>query len=222
MTPRTERRFDLLVFDWDGTLVDSTAHIVHSIRSACADLALPVPLPKDASHVIGLGLHDALAYVLPGLDESRYLEVADRYRFHFLQGDQHVAAFSGVINGLAQLENEGFMLAVATGKSRRGLDRSLDVLALGSRFVATRCADEGLPKPNPDMLQHLMRDQGVHARRTLMIGDTTHDLQMAINAGTAAVAVAYGAHPREALEQLAPLACLNSFGDLLLWLNENA
>lgn len=222
MTHRPNGRFDMLVFDWDGTLVDSTAHIVHSIRSACADLDLPLPLPEDASHVIGLGLRDALAYVLPGLDESRYTEVAERYRFHFLLGDQDVATFSGVADGLSQLEEQGFVLAVATGKSRRGLDRSLDVLGLGARFAATRCADEGLPKPHPQMLQHLMRNQDVLAQRTLMIGDTTHDLQMAINAGTAAVAVTYGAHPRPALERLAPLACLHSFGELLNWLNENA
>lgn len=216
------RRFDLLVFDWDGTLVDSTAHIVRSIQSACADLSLPVPLPERASHVIGLGLRDALAHVLPGLDESRYHEVAERYSYHFLRGDAHITAFFGVAEGLARLQDSGFELAVATGKSRRGLDRSLQALGLGARFAATRCADEGMPKPHPEMLQTLMRDRGIVAERTLMIGDTTHDLQMAINAGTPAVAVAYGAHPRESLEGLAPLACLDSFGELLLWLNENA
>lgn len=150
------------------------------------------------------------------------MEVAERYRFHFLLGDREVTAFSGVAEGLSQLEQRGFALAVATGKSRRGLDRSLAALGLGARFADTRCADEGLPKPHPQMLQHLMRNQNVLAQRTLMIGDTTHDLQMAINAGTAAVAVTYGAHPRPALEQLAPLACLHSFGELLHWLNENA
>lgn len=216
------KRFDLLVFDWDGTIVDSTAHIVRSIQAACADLSLPVPLPERASHVIGLGLKDALAYVLPGLDESQYHGVADRYRFHFLRGDEQITTFAGVAEGLAQLQDSGFELAVATGKSRSGLDRSLQILALGARFAATRCADEGMPKPHPEMLQTLMSHRGIDAARTLMIGDTTHDLQMAVNAGTAAVAVAYGAHPREVLEPLAPLACLDSFGELLLWLNENA
>jgi phosphoglycolate phosphatase len=216
------RRFDLLVFDWDGTLVDSTAHIVHSIRSACADLDLPVPAPERASHVIGLGLRDALAYVLPDIAESRYAEVAERYRFHFLAGDHDIAPFAQVTEGLALLAEAGFVLAVATGKSRRGLDRSLDALNLGARFAATRCADEGLPKPHPEMLLRLMKQLDMPADRTLMIGDTTHDLQMAINAGTAAVAVGYGAHPRDALERLAPLGCVDSFGELMRWLGENA
>jgi phosphoglycolate phosphatase len=127
-----------------------------------------------------------------------------------------------VIDGLAELVESGFALAVATGKSRRGLDRSLESLKLDRHFAATRCADEGLPKPHPEMLHRLMLELNVPADRTLMIGDTTHDLQMAINAGTAAVAVGYGAHPRAALEELAPLGYADSFGDLLQWLQENA
>jgi phosphoglycolate phosphatase len=216
------RNFDLLVFDWDGTLVDSAAHIVGSIQAACRDLDLPVPEEASARYVIGLGLQDALEHVLPDLDASRYAEVAERYRIHFLGSDQGSRLFPQVEEGIARLDDDGILLAVATGKSRRGLDRSLQLTGLTRRFAASRCADEGFPKPHPDMLERLMYMLGVPRERTLMIGDTTHDLNMAGNAGTAAVAVAYGAHSRPALEALSPLACVDSFGALLEWLDENA
>ncbi len=216
-----ERRFDLLVFDWDGTLVDSTGSIVHAIRSTCADLALPVPSRETASHVIGLGFKDAIAHVVPGLEEARFGEFTDRYRYHFLANEQAISLFPGVEEGLAELDDMGFMLAVATGKSRAGLNRALGSLNVARRFVATRCADEGFPKPHPDMLLWLMSKLGVERERTLMIGDTTHDLEMAANAGTPAVAVGCGAHPRESLEAHDALACLDTTRELMQWLREN-
>jgi phosphoglycolate phosphatase len=216
------KKFDLLVFDWDGTLVDSAAHIVHALQSACRDLELPIPAESDARHVIGLGLQDAISYCLPGLPSSRYSDIAARYRVHWLAGEQNVRLFPMVAEGLGTLGNNGHLLAVATGKSRQGLDRALAALGLGQRFAATRCADEGLPKPHPDMLERLMQIVGVKPDRTLMIGDTTHDLRMAQSAGAAAVAVAYGAHPGEELVQHSPLACVASFPELLQWLQENA
>jgi phosphoglycolate phosphatase len=215
-------RYDLLVFDWDGTLVDSAAHIVTCIQGACRDLGLPEPADERARYVIGLGLHDALRHVAPDLDRSRYGELAERYRIRFLASDEGTSLFPLVQEGIELLEREGRLLAVATGKSRRGLDRALDATGLAGRFVASRCADEGFPKPHPDMLERLMSMLGVARERTLMIGDTTHDLEMARNAGTAAVAVAYGAHPRDALEALSPLACADSFEELLGWLHRNA
>jgi phosphoglycolate phosphatase len=218
----TARKFDLLVFDWDGTLVDSTAHIVSSIQAACADLGLPVPSRLAAQHVIGLGLHDALAYVLPELDQKRYPEVAERYRYHFLAADAPIETFPMVNDGLVSLEEAGFLLAVATGKSRAGLDRSLSEVSFGSCFVATRCGDEGFPKPHPDMLMYLMDTTGVTADRTLMIGDTSHDLMLAANAGTRSLAVSYGAHAADSLIEHGPLACLNSFTEVMRWLAENA
>jgi phosphoglycolate phosphatase len=218
----TARKFDLLVFDWDGTLVDSTAHIASSLQAACADLDLPVPSRQAAQHVIGLGLHDALAYVLPDLEAKRYREVADRYRYHFLADDVTIETFPMVDDGIASLEDEGFLLAVATGKSRVGLDRSLGEVNFGSRFVATRCGDEGRPKPHPDMLKYLMDATGVPANRTLMIGDTSHDLMLAANAGASSLAVSYGAHPADSLVEHGPLACLNSFTEVMQWLAENA
>lgn len=215
------KRFDLLVFDWDGTIVDSAGHIAASIQAACVDLALPVPDGAAARHVIGLGMRDAMEYLLPKLDEARYREFADRYRFHFLAGDEAVETFPMVDEGIPMLAEQGFMLAVATGKSRVGLDRALGRVSFGSRFIATRCGDEGFPKPHPDMLHYLMEVTGVAADRTLMIGDTSHDLELAANAGASSVAVSYGAHPPEALRQHRALGCVDSFSELLAWLADN-
>jgi phosphoglycolate phosphatase len=216
------RRFDLLVFDWDGTLIDSAAHIVASLQAACCDLDLPAPAEPACRHVIGLGLQDAIRYILPGLPESRFPDVARRYSFHYLSGEEGVRLFPRVEEGLAALGDAGHLLAVATGKSRKGLDRILSAFGLRDRFAATRCADEGFPKPHPDMLEKLMDLLGVAPERTLMIGDTTHDLQMASNARTHALAVTYGAHAPETLAAHSPLACLDSFPELMQWLRQNA
>ncbi|UCD68308.1 MAG: HAD-IA family hydrolase [Betaproteobacteria bacterium] len=215
------KKFDLLVFDWDGTLVDSAGHIAASIQAACADLDLPVPSIADARHVIGLGMHDALAYLVPQLEKGRYHELANRYRYHFLAGDEAVEIFPLVEEGIALLDEMGYTLAVATGKSRVGLDRALSRLAFGTRFTATRCGDEGFPKPHPDMLNHIMQVTDTSASRTLMIGDTSHDLQLAANAGAQALAVSYGAHGAASLEECQSLGCMDSFSEVLEWLEEN-
>ncbi len=211
-------RFQLLVFDWDGTIVDSASAIVESIRLACADIGQPVPPAERARYVIGLGLADAIRHVAPDLLPHHYPRLADRYRHHFLMRDHAIGLFAGMADMLDELARRGFLLAVATGKSRRGLDRALGDAGLGHRFVATRCADEGFPKPHPDMLLHLMAALGVDREATLMIGDTTHDLELARNAGVGAVAVSYGAHSRGVLEAHAPLAALDSVSDLRDWL----
>ena len=213
--------FDLLVFDWDGTLMDSAAHIAAALQAAFRDLALPVPSTAAARHVIGLGLEDAMMYLNPGLERSRYEQVADRYRVHFLAGDQAMELFPAVASGITALNQEGYLMAVATGKSRRGLDRSLLATGLVPYFHASRCADEGFPKPHPEMLHRIMEMLGAVADRTLMIGDTTHDLQMAQNAGVAALAVGYGAHLSADLESMNPLGCVSSFEQLLQWLKRN-
>lgn len=215
------RRFDLLVFDWDGTLMDSAAHIARSLQESFRDLGLVVPSTAAARHVIGLGLEDAMMYLNPGLDHARYAQVADRYRVHFLAGDQTVELFPAVASGVAALKQDGYLMAVATGKSRRGLDRSLSETGLASCFHASRCADEGFPKPHPEMLQILMEMLGTSAERTLMIGDTTHDLQMAQNAGVCAIAVDYGAHSTMDLAGMNPLGLVSSFGQLMQWLKQN-
>jgi phosphoglycolate phosphatase len=217
----SSRRFRLLVFDWDGTIADSTALIVNSLKAACADLGLPVPTDTDAHHVIGLGLADAARHVAPSLPRERYAELSAAYRARYLAQDDEIVLFDGVREMLEELELAGHLLAIATGKSRAGLTRALEQQGIAHRFTATRCADEGFPKPHPDMLLALMNRTGVNAGETLMIGDTTHDLELAQNAGAAALALTHGAHTSDALARFAPLATLSSIAELRAWLNAN-
>lgn len=216
------QQFDLIVFDWDGTLMDSTAHIARSIQAACRDLGVPVPADEAASYVIGLGLRDALAIAAPSLDPRDHARLLERYRYHFLAKGAQTDLFQGVRELLEELRGLGYLLAVATGKSRVGLNRALDEARLTSLFDGTRCADETFSKPHPAMLQELTRELGQDLERTVMIGDTTHDLQMALNAGAAGVAVAYGAHPADALAALEPRFVAESVPALAAWLRENA
>ena len=212
------RNFELLVFDWDGTLMDSTAVIVLSIQLACRDLGLAVPSREQASHVIGLGLREALAYVVPGLPEAQIPAMAERYRHHYLSRDHDLGLFDGVRELLVELKERGHQIAVATGKARVGLDRALGVSGLAPLFDATRCADESFSKPHPGMLLQLMDQLGVDPAQTLMIGDTTHDLQMAINARTHGLGVAYGAHSGEELRAVNSRGVVASVAGLRAWL----
>jgi phosphoglycolate phosphatase len=216
------QQFDLIVFDWDGTLMDSTAHIARSIQAACRDLGLPIPTDDAARYVIGLGLRDALQIAAPTLDAADYPKLSERYRYHYLVKDAHTELFAGVRELLDELRSLGYLLAVATGKSRVGLNRALDEVRLTSMFDGTRCADETFSKPHPAMLQELTRELGQALERTVMIGDTTHDLQMATNAGAAGVAVTYGAHPVEALAKLEPRFVAQNIAGLGDWLREHA
>jgi len=216
------RRFDLIVFDWDGTLFDSTSLIVQCIQAACRDLALPVPSDTDAAYVIGLGLHDALQHAVPGLPTERYPELGRRYRHHYFARQHELVLFPGTLEMLQALKERNHNLAVATGKGRRGLDEALSHSQLAGMFDATRTADETASKPHPLMLQELMSELGAVPTRTLMIGDTTHDLQLAVNAGTARVAVSYGAHDPQALHGHGPLFVAHSTRGLHDWLLEHA
>jgi phosphoglycolate phosphatase len=216
------KRFDLLVFDWDGTLMDSAATIVSSIQNACRDLDLPVPSDAASRHVIGLGLQEAMEMLLPERDQQDYQRLVERYRHYYLGQDQRIPLFEGVAQAIADLHAAGFLLAVATGKSRRGLDRALEHSRLGGYFHSTRCADECHSKPHPCMIEQIMDELGVPPSRTVMIGDTSHDLQMAINAGVDALGAGYGAHPKTHLEALSPLICADSFIELNEWIAENA
>jgi phosphoglycolate phosphatase len=216
------RRYELIVFDWDGTLMDSAGAIAQSIQAAARDLGLEPPSDERARHIIGLGLVDALRYALPDLEEARYEVVAERYRHHYLARDHELELFAGVETLLGTLAASGRWLGVATGKSRLGLERALAHSGLGARFHATRCADECHSKPHPQMLEELMAEFAVLPATTLMIGDTTHDLLMAQNAGVDAVAVSHGAHPRAVLEAAAPRYCAQSIADLTAWINTNA
>lgn len=216
------KRFDLIVFDWDGTLMDSAATIASSVQAAARDLGLEPPSDERARHIIGLGLDDALRYALPNLPHDRYAELAARYRHHYLSQDHELSLFAGVEEMLDALRGEGYWLAVATGKSRIGLNRALEVSGLGSYFHSTRCADECFSKPHPQMLEELLDEFGIAGDGALMIGDTSHDVQMAHNARVAAVAVTYGAHPRSGLEALLPLGCVDTVEELTAWLKQNA
>jgi phosphoglycolate phosphatase len=207
-------RFDLIVFDWDGTVVDSTAVIARSIQQAAADLGLAVPTLDRANHVIGLGLHEALASAVPDLAEERIHEFSERYRHHYLAIEPDILLFDGMRELLLELADTDARLAVATGKSRRGLARAFESTGLGRLFAGSRCADETHPKPHPAMLLELAEELGVAAERTVMIGDTTHDLSMAHAAGTAAIGVTYGAHPRDQLAARQPLLLADSIADL--------
>ena len=216
------KQFDLLVFDWDGTLMDSAAAITASLRDACADLELPVPSEERARYVIGLGLTDALKYLLPDLPAVGYPALLERYRYHFQRQDRDTTLFAGAPQSLQTLHDAGFLLAVATGKSRRGLDRALEATGLNKIFHATRCADEGFSKPHPGMLLWLLDELNVTRERAVMIGDTSHDMEMAVAAEVARVGVAYGAHPRENLLKHDPIVCFDTFTELSLWLTTHA
>ncbi|MEO8675678.1 MAG: HAD-IA family hydrolase [Casimicrobiaceae bacterium] len=216
------RRFQLIVFDWDGTLVDSTGLIARSLQEACRDIGAAVPDESSARHVIGLGLGDALRYAAPAVPEARYPELAGHYRNHYVAREKEISLFDGVREMLDELDAAGFLLAVATGKGRAGLERALALQGLTRRFFATRCADEGRPKPHPDMLLHLMDCAGADPDTSLMIGDTSHDLELARNAGAAAVAVSWGAHPAGSLADFGALATVDSIAELRQWLRVNA
>jgi phosphoglycolate phosphatase len=215
-------RFDLIVFDWDGTLFDSTALIVRCIQNACGDVGAPMPCDADAAYVIGLGLADALRHVAPGLPEARYPELGARYRHHYVASQHELSLFPGTLEMLQALKARHRRLAVATGKGRRGLDDALAHAQLHGLFDGTRTADETASKPDPRMLHELMREFGVEPERTLMIGDTTHDLQLAANAGTASVAVTFGAHDHGSFAGFAPLHVAHSTRELHGWLLANA
>lgn len=215
-------KYELIVFDWDGTLLDSAGAIAQAIQSACRDLDLPVPDDGRARHVIGLGLVDALRHAVPELTAERYPEMSERFRVHYLASDERLTLFPGVLEMLDRLRADGHSLAIATGKSRHGLDRALDHSGLRSRFLGTRCADECHSKPHPQMLEELIAEFGVSPASTVMIGDTSHDLRMAINAGVDALAVTYGAHPHDHLLDHRPLACLHSVPELDQWLKNCA
>jgi len=216
------RRYELIVFDWDGTLMDSAAMIADSVQAAARDLGLEPPSDERARHIIGLGLVDALRHALPDLPEARYADLVERYRHHYLSRDHALVLFEGAAEVVRSLAGRGRLLGVATGKSRKGLDRALAHSGLGPFFHASRCADECHSKPHPQMLEELMDEFAVPPQATLMIGDTTHDLLMAQNAGVDAVAVDYGAHPRALLEDAGSLYCAGSVAALADWLADNA
>lgn len=216
------RQFDLICFDWDGTLFDSTAIIVRSIQQAVLDVGGAKPTDEAASYVIGMALMPALAHAAPDVPKEKYPLLGERYRHHYLATQHDISLFDGVLPMLADLKGRHHWLTVATGKSRRGLDDVLASRQLHGIFDGSRTADETAGKPDPRMLHELMREFGADPERTLMIGDTTHDLQMARNAGVASVGVSYGAHEPHDFDALGPRYIAHSVADLDRWLAEHA
>jgi len=212
------RQFDLIIFDWDGTLMDSEAKIVRCMQAAAVDVGIPDPGTAAIRDIIGLGLNEAMQVLFPEQAPVRRAELVERYRRHFLELDAtDMPLFPGVPQGLTQLTQQGYLLAIATGKARRGLNRVLDDTGMRHLFVSSRCADEAFSKPHPKMLEDILDDTGVDAGRALMVGDTVYDMEMARNAKVAGLAVSYGVHARERLLDCGALACLNSFPEVCAW-----
>lgn len=209
------RRFDVLIFDWDGTLFDSVDWIVDCLRQAAVECNIPEPAGDAARSVIGLGLHEAMQTLFPDEPAARLQQLMECYRRRYF--DKEIGPsdlFDGVIDTLTQLRERGYRLAIATGKSRSGLDRAMQGTGTFGLFGATRCADETESKSHPAMIREILACLGADTRRAVMIGDTTHDLLMAANAGIAGIAVDSGAHSRAALAALNPLACLTNVNQL--------
>lgn len=212
-------KYRLLVFDWDGTLMDSAAQIVAAMNAAIADLGLPQLPYQTISNIIGLGLQEAINTLLPKLPQTAHERIVARYRHHFLSPEiASSRLFDGAEQCLRSLHEQGYLLAVATGKGRHGLQRVLRDTGLTSLFHASRCADETCSKPDPRMLHELMDELEVGAAHTLMIGDTEYDLAMARNAGVDSIGVSYGVHEDARLLRHQPLAILHDIGALPAWL----
>jgi phosphoglycolate phosphatase len=218
-------RYSCITFDWDGTLFDSTAIITRCIQGAVAEVGGTVPSDKEASFVIGLGLMQALAHAAPDVPKEKYPALGEAYKRQWALHVDDIHFFPGTMQMLLALQARGHKLAVATGKSRRGLDevlaRELEGVRLAHLFDATRTADETAGKPDPLMLNELMEELDVKPEHMLMIGDTTHDLLLARNAGVASVGVSFGAHAHAEFAQYEPLFVAHSMQELHEWLLRN-
>lgn len=214
------RQYDLIVFDWDGTLMDSEAKIVRCMQAAAADVGIADPGADAIRNIIGLGLGEAMQSLFPAELAAGHARLVERYRVHFLELDStDMPLFPGVAEDLARLNDQGYLLAIATGKARRGLNRVLDETGMRHLFASSRCADEAFSKPHPKMLEDILDETGIEAGRALMVGDTVYDMQMARNAQVAGLAVSYGVHARERLLECGALACLDSFPDVCEWVS---
>ena len=205
----------MLVFDWDGTLCDSLERIVYCLQLAAKDSSLPVPHDDQARGIVGLGLNEALEQLFPGTSISGINVLRENYAKHFRREDSEPSQFyPGVLDTLEKLRDQGFIMAVATGKSRAGLDRVLTSIGMNSFFHSTRCADETASKPDPKMLNSLLSEHALSAEQAIMVGDTTFDMEMAQRSGMARLAVSYGAHELDKLLPYKPLACLDEFSEI--------
>ncbi|HEY1058752.1 MAG TPA: HAD-IA family hydrolase [Limnobacter sp.] len=210
--------FKMVVFDWDGTILDSTGAITRAIRHACTEAGLPDPGAEIASYVIGLGLTDALRHAAPGASDEQVAKLVNSYREHYLSNDHELELFSGAIPLLKALNELGVICTVATGKSRQGLNRAMAHSDTGRYFMGSRCADECHSKPHPQMLLELLAEFDLEPEQALMVGDTTHDLNMAQAAGVKAVSVQTGAHPPSLLNQVPHYKSFLSINEMSPWL----
>ena len=211
--------YRLVIFDWDGTLLDSVGSIVECTQVALDELGVTTVPESTIRQVLGLGLRETVEVLCPGCDDDLFTRVVETYRKHWFGGySTRPVLFSGVRETLDELSRRGYLLAVATAKGRIGLDADLRATGLAGRFVATRTITEAPSKPAPGMVLDILDELGVSAPEAVVVGDTTHDLRMAANAGVAAVAVCSGSHPRAELEALEPAGCLASAVELPGWL----
>lgn len=211
-------KYELVVFDWDGTLMDSEVRIVTCMQRAAQDTGSPIPSDAAVREIIGLSMERAVEQLFPGIDEKSLPAFIEAYRVHWL-GDEvpHSALFPGAEETVRSLAEQGYLLAIATGKSRRGLDAVLQQTGLGELFHVSRCADEAFSKPHPQMLQDILTDLNTQADQAVMIGDTEYDMQMAANAGVDAVGVVHGVHHRDRLVEQGALTVFEQLPDLLSW-----
>jgi len=216
------KNYQLLVFDWDGTLMDSERRIVTCMQLAATDAGAGIPDEAAVRNIIGLGMQEAVTALFPAADDRLAGDIIDAYRAHWL-GDRIPPStlFPGADKVIREFADAGFLLAVATGKSRRGLDKVLQETQLGKLFHMTRCADEAYSKPHPQMLEDILNELGTPPSDALVIGDTEYDMQMAGNAGVDALGVAHGVHASERLRAHGALTILNHLEELPLWLQQN-
>ncbi len=201
--------------------MDSEAHIIACVEAAVKDLKLSVPSRDAIRDIIGLGLHEAVNRLYPGSEPRLHLDIAARYRLHFFNGGASPSElFTGTREVLTELQERGYLLAVATGKGRQGLNYALESTGLSELFDLTRCADEAYSKPHPEMLNQILEQTGVEPGQALMIGDTEYDLEMAVNAGVPSLGVTYGTHGRERLLKHNPLACVDQITEIPAWLDD--
>jgi len=216
----TPEKIRLIIFDWDGTLMDSETQIVHAMSAAIDELGLQKRSIDQCRNIIGLGLKEAIDALYPGRDEAFRQQFVECYRHHWFSNTQSSELFPGARETLHLLKESGFVLAVATGKGRTGLDKVLLATELEAVFSATRCSDEAQSKPHPQMLLEILQELDIEPHQALMVGDTEYDLLMAMGAGVAPIAVSYGVHERERLLEYQPLACLDNISELVDWLAE--
>jgi len=213
--------YQLIIFDWDGTLMDSAQKIANCIKASARDAGLQEPSDQQAKSIIGLGLTEAMTRLFPQATQSKVTDVVDAYRYHFVKGDvTEQGLFDGVEQGLQTLQDRGAVLAVATGKSRAGLERVFNEMDLRKHFLTSRCADETRSKPHPQMLHEILDFTAIDPNKTIMVGDTTFDMDMAANAGIAGLGAGYGVHAEDMLRQSKAVEVKHSFTELLAWLLE--